>query len=78
MRGVPPFFLAVSFSEPGPFLDWGRKGGGERGGVQFDSDYSGGEGASPFYFLQVSGFFVVVVGGIGVMEVGWDTANLCG
>ena len=48
MRGVPPGFSCCP------------SGDGEGRGVQFDSDYSGGEGASPFLFLQVSwGFFVV-------------------
>ena len=38
---------------------------GEGRGVQFDSDYSGGEGASPFNFLRVSGGFSLCV------LVGW-------
>ncbi len=44
---------------------------GEGGGIQFDSDYSGGDGASPQESLQVSGIWL---GSVGVL----DTANLNG
>ena len=39
MRGVPPGFSCCP------------SGDGEEGVAQFDSDYSGGEGASPLFFL---------------------------
>ncbi len=52
-------------------------GDGERGGtIRFRLFWWGG--CFTFHFLQVSGFFVVLVFGMGEMEVGWDTANLCG
>ena len=49
----------LSFAVLSPTLVFGlgEERDGEGWGVQFDSDYSGGEGASPFYFLQVSGGF---------------------
>ena len=61
MRGVPLLLLSST-----NLSSDGGGGDGERG-VQFDSDYSGGEGASPF-FLQVSGsfaFFLVRMQGNG-------------